>query len=66
VNFARNIKIPVRMEVGSADTVCPPMAGFSAYNVMPSKDKEIYIGLGQGHSVFKEIVTKMDRWLVDD
>ena len=66
VNFARNIKIPIRMEVGSADTVCPPMAGFSAYNVMPSKDKEIFIGLGQGHSVFKEIVTKMDRWLVDD
>ena len=62
VNFARNINIPIRVEVGSADTVCPPMAGFSAFNVMPSKDKEIHIGLGQGHGVFKEIRAKLDRW----
>ena len=66
VNFARNIKIPIRVEVGSADTVCPPMAGFSAFNVMPSKDKEIRIGLGQGHSVFKEIRAELDCWLGND
>ena len=41
------------------------MAGFSAFNVMPSKDKEIHIGLGQGHRVFKEIETKLDRWLIE-
>ena len=66
VNFARNIKIPIRVEVGSADTVCPPMAGFSAFNVMPSKDKEIHIGLGQGHTVYKEMRSKLDRWLTND
>ena len=66
VNFARNIKIPIRVEVGSADHVCPPMAGFSAFNVMPSKDKEIHIGLGQGHAVFKEYRSKLDRWLSND
>ena len=66
VNFARNIKIPIRMEVGSADTVCPPMAGFSAFNAMPSKDKEIHIGLGQGHGVFNEFRSKLDRWLTND
>ena len=42
------------------------MAGFSAFNVMPSKDKEIYIGLGQGHAVFQEFRTKLDRWLRND
>ena len=66
MNFARNIKIPIRMEVGSADTVCPPMAGFSAFNAMPSKDKEIHIGLGQGHGVFNEFRSKLDRWLTND
>ena len=66
VNFARNIKIPIRVEVGSADTVCPPMAGFSAYNVMPSKDKDIVIGLGQGHAPFKDIRSKLDPWLIQD
>ena len=66
VNFARNIKIPIRVEVGSADTVCPPMAGFSAFNVMPSKDKEIHIGLGQGHTVYKEMRSKLDRWQKND
>ena len=66
VNFARNIKIPIRVEVGSADTVCPPMAGFSAFNVMPSKDKEIHIGLGQGHAPLKELRAKLDPWLTQD
>ena len=66
VNFARNITIPIRVEVGSSDFVCPPMAGFSAFNVMPSKDKEIIIGLGQGHGVFQEIRSKLNRWLTDD
>ena len=66
VNFARNIKIPIRVEVGSADTVCPPMAGFSAFNVMPSKDKEIHIGIGQGHAVYKEMRSKLDRWQKND
>ena len=66
VNFARNITIPIRVEVGSADMVCPPMAGFSAFNVMPSKDKEIHIGLGQGHAPFKELRAKLDPWLTQD
>ena len=29
-------------------------------------DKEIHIGLGQGHSVFKEIRSNIDRWLMED
>ena len=66
VNFARNITIPIRMEVGSADTICPPMAGFSAFNVMPSTDKDIVIGIGQGHSPYKEIMDGLRPWLERD
>ena len=29
-------------------------------------DKEIHIGLGQGHRVFKEIRSNIDRWLMED
>jgi hypothetical protein len=32
---------------------------------MPSKDKEIHIGLGQGHRVFKEFGSKPDSWLME-
>ena len=63
VNFARNITFPIRFEVGGADTVCPPMAGFSAFNVTPSKDKDIVMGVGQGHAVFPELKKKHDAWL---
>ena len=35
-------------------------------NVMPPKDKEILIGLGQGHAPFKELRAKLDPWLTQD
>ena len=66
VNFARNIEIPIRVEVGAADRVCPPMAGFSAFNVMPSKDKDIIMTLGQGHAAPKEVHARIDPWLSED
>lgn len=64
VNFAYNIDFPVRLEVGSADIVCPPMAGWSAFNVIPSKDKDIFIGIGQGHAPQAGIKRKMSEWLL--
>lgn len=63
VNFARQITVPIRFEVGFIDTVCPPHAGHAAYNVCPSKDKDILYGIGQGHSVLPENSSKMSRWL---
>ncbi|MDO5319533.1 MAG: acetylxylan esterase, partial [bacterium] len=63
VNFARQITVPIRFEVGFIDTVCPPHAGHAAYNVCPSKDKDILYGIGQGHSVLQENKTKMHKWL---
>ena len=63
VNFARQITVPIRFEVGFIDTVCPPHAGHAAYNVCPSKDKDILYGIGQGHSVLPENKSKMYKWL---
>ena len=63
VNFARNIGCPIRFIVGGADTVCPPMAGISAYNVAPSKDKAIRIVPGQGHAVSGTYYHEYGKWL---
>lgn len=63
VNFARQITIPIHYEVGAADSTCPPMAGFSAYNVTPSKDKRILMVPGQGHEVSDETYRRIGRWL---
>ena len=51
VNFARLITCPIAYEVGFIDTVCPPHAGYAAFNVTPSRDKAMFHGVGQGHSV---------------
>ena len=66
VNFARNIRIPIFYEVGAADTVCPPMAGFSAYNVTPSTDKHILLGVGQGHGPLANLRKQINEWLYAD
>ena len=63
VNFARQITVPIRFEVGFVDTVCPPHAGHAAYNVCPSKDKAIYYGLGQGHPVDPKWSKVLNAWL---
>ena len=49
VNFARQIDVPVGFVVGFIDTVCPPHAGYAAYNVCPSKKKAIFDSIGWGH-----------------
>ena len=66
VNFAMRIDVPIRFCVGFADAVCPPHAGYTAYNVCPSKDKLMRYGIGQGHTTFKEIRNEFSKWLVDD
>ena len=66
VNFAMRIDVPIRFSVGFADAVCPPHAGYTAYNVCPSKDKLMRCGIGQGHSTLPEIRSEFAKWLVDD
>lgn len=50
VNFARMIDVPIGFVVGFIDTVCPPHAGYAAFNVCPSKDKAIFHAIGYGHA----------------
>ena len=50
VNFAARVKTPIRFIVGFADTCCPPVDVYAAYNVCPSKDKQIVNAIGSGHS----------------
>ena len=66
VNFARRIDVPIRFNVGYIDTVCPPHAGHTAYNVCPSKDKAIYCGIGQGHPPLPELSKKISDWFYQD
>lgn len=63
VNFARQIKCPIVFGVGFIDTVCPPHAGYAAFNCCPSKDKEMFHGIGHGHSIGNEASAQMDKWI---
>lgn len=63
VNFARLIKCPVVYEVGFIDTVCPPHAGYAAFNVTSSREKAMFHGVGQGHRVDPDVRKQTHRWL---
>lgn len=62
VNFARRIHCPVRFVAGFSDGVCSPNAVFSAYNVCPSKDKQIFDGIGMGHRVYNDFYDYLSAW----
>ena len=49
VNFARKINVPIRVTVALVDQVCSPGSVYSAYNVIPSADREILIEPKLGH-----------------
>ena len=66
VNFARRITCPIRFVVGFADTVCPPHAGYAAYNVCPSKDKKIINGIAMFHAVYGEFYSRLGSWQNED
>ena len=63
VYFAQRIDVPIRFNVGFADTICPPHAGYTAYNVCPSKDKRMRYGIGQWHERPKDIRDELRQWL---
>ena len=50
VNFAARIRHPIRFIVGFADTCCPPVDVYAAFNACPSTDKAIVNAIGSGHS----------------
>ena len=61
-NFARMIKTPLRLTVGSADDNCQTVGIIAAYNMISSKDKEMKVVPGKGHGWLKE---GYDKWLFD-
>lgn len=64
VNFARQIDVPIGFVVGFIDTVCPPHAGYAAYNMCPSRDKAIFHAIGYGHSTDgSDGAKKLDAWI---
>jgi len=62
VNFARQIKAPIRFVVGYADQTCSPNAVYSAFNACPSSDKDIFGGVGMSHSAFGDYYSYLDAW----
>ena len=63
VNFARQIKCPIVFGVGFIDTVCPPHAGYAAFNACPSKTKAMFHGIGSGHALVKKASDEMEAWI---
>lgn len=54
VNFAREIRCPIRLTVGFIDTTCSPSSVYAAFNVIPSADKAILHEEHRGHDVGKK------------
>jgi cephalosporin-C deacetylase-like acetyl esterase len=62
-NFASRITCRLRVIVGFSDVTCPPCAVYAAYNEIPSRDKDIFHGIGMGHSVRRELYARGNDWL---
>jgi cephalosporin-C deacetylase len=60
VNFAARIKIPVHMEVGFIDIICPPTASYAAYNNLGGK-KEMITWPDRGHDIGPQIWNDMRK-----
>ena len=63
--FASRITIPVRLSVGYADESCAPHAVCAAYNVIPSKDKKLYHGIGGLHGSRNAPMEEVDKFLAE-
>lgn len=60
VNFAARIKIPVHMEVGFIDVICPPTASYAAYNNLGGK-KTMVTHPDRGHDIGPQIWNDMRK-----
>jgi hypothetical protein len=50
---------------GFADNTCSPSAVYAGYNVVPSKDKKIYHGIGMGHAVRASLSGPLYKWQME-
>lgn len=62
-NFARYIKVPVRVICGYVDTVCPPGSVYAAYNVIAAQDKMLLAEYDRGHNASKHYNTLRNTFL---
>ncbi|MEI8309834.1 MAG: acetylxylan esterase [Verrucomicrobiota bacterium] len=60
VNFAARIKIPVHMEVGFIDVICPATCSYVAYNNLTCK-KEMVNHVDRGHDIGPQIWNDMRK-----
>ncbi len=64
VNFAGSIEIPIRVTVGFIDVTCSPSSVWSAYNAIPSADKEMILDQKLGHQRGEKYRQAID-WLCE-
>lgn len=64
VNYARLIDRPIKITVGFIDTTCSPSSVYAAYNVIPSKDKEIMNEPLLGHGTGKKNIDAVN-WMFE-
>lgn len=63
VNFARFVKVPIRVIAGHSDHTCPPAMVRTAFNVIDCPDKAFEDGLKMTHSVHGSLYAKYLKWL---
>ena len=64
VNFARRIKTAkIFMTTGTIDTTCVPSSVCSAFNAIPSQNKELAITLNMTHAPTKAIYAKCNKFV---
>jgi cephalosporin-C deacetylase-like acetyl esterase len=64
VNFARKVKVPVKVAFGYNDTTCCPTSIFSAINVVTSPI-ELLIYNEIGHYTYPELEKDHGRWILE-
>ncbi len=65
VNYARLINCPIKITVGFIDTTCSPSSVYAAYNVIPSKNKEILHEPLLGHRTGKKNIDAVN-WMIQE
>lgn len=64
VNFARKVKVPVKVAFGYNDTTCCPTSIYSALNVIP-EPAELLIYKEIGHYTYPELERDHGKWILE-
>lgn len=65
VNFARNLKCPVRMTWGFNDNTCPPSTSYIVYNLISSPKESLLTPVNE-HWTSEETERGHYRWIMDN